>query len=134
MAEQHMHAWTHCGPCEDCVEEDWQLVQYGELRWEGYQHCPRNEVYACDRGTGVPPPEVRERILAREGSVHLAVGGPDGVPIALLRRVYGLSIAEAVAARTEGYRATPVEARYLMAAATAVATAADGGSAGPGRS
>lgn len=35
------------------------------------------------------------------------------MPIALLRRLYGLSIAEVVAARAEGYRATPVEARYL---------------------
>lgn len=128
-----MYGWTHCGPCEDCVEEDWQLVQDGELRWEGYQHCPRNEVYACDGGRGVPPPWVRERILAREGSVHLPVGGPDGVPIALLRRVYGLTIAEVVAARTEGYRATPVEARYLsVAAATAAAATATASAAGPG--
>ncbi|MEJ8642665.1 hypothetical protein WKI68_17185 [Streptomyces sp. MS1.HAVA.3] len=52
--------------------------------------------------------------MAREGTVHLPVGGPDGVPIALLRRVYGLSIAEVAAARTTGYRATPVEARYLL--------------------
>ncbi|MFC9825707.1 hypothetical protein ACFWG6_29815 [Streptomyces erythrochromogenes] len=54
-----------------------------------------------------------ECVLAREGAVHLPVGGPGGVPIALLRRLYGLSIAEVVAARAEGYRATPVEARYL---------------------
>ncbi|KOU66513.1 hypothetical protein [Streptomyces sp. IGB124] len=129
MAEQHMYAWTHCGPCEDCIEEDWQLVRDGELRWESNAHCPCCG-QACDRGAGVPPPWVRERILAREGSVHLAVGGPDGVPIALLRRVYGLSLAEVVAARAEGYRATPVEARYLTALGGA--TAAGEGTGGPG--
>ncbi|APU41969.1 MULTISPECIES: hypothetical protein [unclassified Streptomyces] len=149
MAEQQTYGRTHCGPCEECVEEEWQLVREdGELGWEGYQHCPRYEVYACDRGRGIPPPWVRERVLAREGAVHLAVGGPDGIPIALLRRVYGLSIAEVLAARTAGYRATPVEARYLTAAAraaaptsatatyaataTATATTAGGGPAGPG--
>ncbi|MFE7186936.1 hypothetical protein [Streptomyces erythrochromogenes] len=113
MAEQQMSGVLHCEPCEECVREEWQFVRDGELRWEGYDHCPRYEIYACDRGRGVPPPWIRERILAREGSVHLCVGGSDGVPIALLRRVYGLSIAEVVAARAEGYRATPVEARYL---------------------
>ncbi|MFE6909774.1 hypothetical protein [Streptomyces erythrochromogenes] len=117
MAEQQMSLILHCEPCEECVREEWQFVRHGELRWEGYDHCRRYEVYACDRGRGVPPPWVRERILAREGAVHLSVGGPDGVPIALLRRVYGLSIAEVVAARAEGYRATPVEARYLTRAA-----------------
>ncbi|MFJ6483182.1 MULTISPECIES: hypothetical protein [unclassified Streptomyces] len=33
-----------------------------------------------------------------EGAVHLPVGGPDGVPIARLRRMYGLTIAEVAAA------------------------------------
>ncbi|MGW6984973.1 hypothetical protein ACWGE1_36890 [Streptomyces sp. NPDC054932] len=113
MAEQQMHATFHREPCEDCVREDWQFIRDGELHWEGYEHCRRYGSYACDGGRGVPPTPVRERILAREGAVHLPVGGPDGVPIALLRRVYGLSIAEVVAARAAGYRATPVEARYL---------------------
>ncbi|MEV7446456.1 hypothetical protein AB0O22_35820 [Streptomyces sp. NPDC091204] len=95
MAEQQMYLTLHCEPCEECVQEDWQFIRDGELRWEGFEHCPRYEVHACDDGRGVP------------------VGGPDGVPIALLRRVYGLTIAEVAAARKTGYRATPVEARYL---------------------
>ncbi|MEU8778792.1 hypothetical protein [Streptomyces sp. NPDC048606] len=115
MVERQMYVVLHCEPCEECVREERQYVEGGELRWEATEHCPRYEVLACDRGRGVPPPWIREAILAREGAVHLSVGGPDGVPIALLRRVYGLSIAEVVAARTRGYRATPVEARYLTA-------------------
>ncbi|MFD6110682.1 hypothetical protein ACFWG0_11320 [Streptomyces yangpuensis] len=115
MAEQQMYGVTHCEPCEECVREEWQSIREGALRWEAYEYCPRCLVQACDRGRGVPPPWIRERILAREGAVHLPVGGPGGVPIALLRRVYGLSIAEVVAAREQGYRATPVEARYLTA-------------------
>ncbi|MEU9254062.1 hypothetical protein AB0D66_19650 [Streptomyces sp. NPDC048270] len=114
MAEREMYATLHCEPCEECVEEDWQLIRDGELHWEGTMHCPRYEVYACDRGRGVPPPWVRDRIVAREGTVLLPVGGPDGVPVALLRRVYRLTVAEVVAAREAGYRATPVEARYLL--------------------
>ncbi|CAM5374590.1 hypothetical protein SAVIM40S_01551 [Streptomyces avidinii] len=109
-----MYAVLHCEPCEECVQEDWQFIEGGELRWRGYEHCPRYEVYACDDGRGVPPPWVRERIVASDGTVHLPVGGPDGVPVALLRRVYGLTIAEVVAARTAGWWATPVEARYLL--------------------
>ncbi|MEU7731026.1 hypothetical protein AB0B78_38375 [Streptomyces sp. NPDC040724] len=114
MAEQQVYATLHCEPCEECVREDWQFIQDGELQWAGFDHCPRYEMYACDQGRGVPPPSVRERIVAREGTVHLPVGGPDGVPIALLRRVYRLTIAEVAAARKTGYRATPVEARYLL--------------------
>ncbi|MEU9236460.1 hypothetical protein [Streptomyces subrutilus] len=130
MAEQQMYATFHCGPCEECVQEDRQLIRDGELHWEGSLHCPRHEVYACDRGRGVPPPWVRDRIVAREGTVHLPVGGPDGVPVALLRRVYGLTIAETAAARTTGWRATPVEARLLTTPATA--SRAAGGPTGPG--
>lgn len=112
-----MYAVLHCEPCEECVREEWQSIVDGELRREAYEACTRHPFQACERGRGVPPPWIRERVLAREGTVRLPVGGPDGVPIALLRRVYGLSIAEVVAARAEGYRATPVEARYLTAAA-----------------
>ncbi|WP_030850399.1 hypothetical protein [Streptomyces sp. NRRL F-4474] len=119
MAEQQRDGVAHCEPCEECVQEQWQSVEGGELRWEAYESCGRYPFQACDRGRGVPPPWIRERILARDGSVRLTVGGPDGVPIALLRRVYGLSIAEVVAARAAGYRATPVEARYLTAPAAA---------------
>ncbi|RSS51649.1 hypothetical protein EF912_20550 [Streptomyces sp. WAC07061] len=117
MAEQQMYAFLHCEPCEECVREEWQSIQDGRLRWEAYDYCPRYAVQACDRGWGVPPPEVRERIVAREGTVHLPVGGPDGVSMALLREVYGLTIAEVMNARATGWRVTPVEARYLAASA-----------------
>ncbi|MGW7103799.1 hypothetical protein [Streptomyces sp. NPDC054838] len=113
MAEQPMTAMLHCGPCEECVDEEWQTVEDGELRRYAEESCPRCAVRACDRGRGVPPPWIRERTAAREGTVHLPVGGSDGVPIALLRQAYGLSITEVVAARADGWRATPVEARYL---------------------
>ncbi|MBW5485570.1 hypothetical protein [Streptomyces bambusae] len=113
MTEQQLYASLHCEPCEECVREERQSVQDGRLRWEAYDYCPRYSVQACDRGWGVPPPWVRERIVAREGTVHLPVGGPDGVPIALLRTVYGLTIAETAAARATGWYATPTEARYL---------------------
>ncbi|MFJ8564737.1 MULTISPECIES: hypothetical protein [unclassified Streptomyces] len=132
MSEQQMYVVLHCEPCEECVQEDWQFIEDGELRWRGYEHCPRYEAYACDDGRGVPAPWIRERILAREGAVHLAVGGPGGVPVALLRRVYGLTIAEVVAARTAGWRATPVEARYLTGSAPTPPTASGAGPAGPG--
>ncbi|MFD7784538.1 hypothetical protein ACFV4Q_15790 [Streptomyces nojiriensis] len=133
MAEQQMYLTLHCEPCEDCVQEDWQFIRDGELHWAGFEHCPQCEVYVCDDGRGVPPPRIRERIVAREGTVHLPVGGPGGVPIALLRRVYGLGIAEVAAARKTGYRATPVEARYLSDAATRpTATTSAAGPGAPG--
>ncbi|MFG2980458.1 hypothetical protein ACGFYQ_04270 [Streptomyces sp. NPDC048258] len=130
MAEQQMYATLHCEPCAECAQEQWQSIDDGRLRWEAYEYCPRYAVQACARGRGVPPPWIRERIIAREGTVHLPVGGADGVPIALLRRVYGLTIAEVVAARTTGWRATPVEARLLMESVRTPARA--GGPAGPG--
>lgn len=113
MAEQQMDGILHCEPCEECVQEAWQSIENGTLRWEAWDSCSRYVFQACDRGRGVPPPWIRERIVADEGTVHLPVGGPAGVPIALLRRVYGLTIAEVVAARASGWRATPTEARYL---------------------
>ncbi|MFF4446863.1 hypothetical protein [Streptomyces sp. NPDC001502] len=95
---------------------------------------PEQEMYAVrwrDRGRGVPPPWIRERTVAREGTVHLPAGGPDGVPVAVLRRVYGLPIAEVAAARKAGHRATPVEARYLSDP-DAVTTTSAAGPGGPG--
>lgn len=116
MAEQEMYGVLHCEPCEECVEEAWQLIGAGGLYWESSFSCSRYGIQACDWGQGVPPPEVREGIVAREGTVHLAVGGADGVPVGVLRRVYRLSIAEVMAARRTGCRATPMEARYLRSA------------------
>ncbi|MFI8498013.1 hypothetical protein ACIGFK_05865 [Streptomyces sp. NPDC085524] len=119
MAEQWMDGYAHCEPCEECVQEAWQVIDGGVLRWEAYDFCPSDGSLACDRGRGVPPPWIRERIVALEGTVRLPVGGPDGVPIALLRRVYGLTIAEVAAARATGWEATPVEARFLAESAGA---------------
>ncbi|MFJ4778647.1 hypothetical protein [Streptomyces sp. NPDC088762] len=123
MAEQQTDGHAHCAPCGECVQEAWQSLEDGTLRWEAYDSCPRYAFQACDRGRGVPPPWIRERIVAREGTVRLPVGGPDGVPIALLRRVYGLTIAEVTAARATGWEATRVEAVLLSSAS---------GPAGPG--
>lgn len=128
MAEQRKYAILHCEPCDACVREERQFLEDGLLRWEAYEYCPRYAVQSCDRGRGVPPPWVRERVVAREGTVHLPVGGSDGVPLALLRRMYGLTVAQVVAARTAGRRATPVEARLLAepAAPTAAGPAEPG--------
>lgn len=124
MAEQQAYVTLHCEPCGECVEEERQYIRDAELHWEGTHRCPRVEVHACDRGRGVPPPWIRERIAAREGAVRLPVGGPRGVPVAVLRRDYGLTMAETAAARTTGWLATPVEARLL--------TESDGGAFSPG--
>ncbi|MFD7263378.1 hypothetical protein [Streptomyces sp. NPDC059874] len=110
---------SHCEPCEACRFEAWQHVVDGRLRWEESQYCPAYGVQACGGGWGPAPDWVRERIVAREGTVRLPVGAPDGVPIALLRRVYGLTIGEVVAARATGWEATPVEARLLAGPAAA---------------
>ncbi|MFF4421430.1 hypothetical protein ACFY04_11690 [Streptomyces sp. NPDC001549] len=111
--EQEMYVVLHCEPCGECVDDDRQSIEDGQLCWASSYVCPRYAVQWRDRGRGVPPPWIRERIVAREGAVHLPAGGLDGVPVAVLRRVYGLTIAEVTAARKSGHRATPVEARYL---------------------
>ncbi|MFE1871971.1 hypothetical protein ACFW9N_13890 [Streptomyces sp. NPDC059496] len=113
MTEQRMYAVLHCEPCDECAHDDRQFIEDGQLSWESSYVCTRYDVRWSGRGRGVPPLPVRERIVEREGTVHLPVGGFGGVPIALLRQVYGLTVAEVVAARKAGYRATPVEARYL---------------------
>ncbi len=105
-----MYGVTHCEPCEECVREEWQSIRDGALRWEAYEYCPRYLVQACEQGRGIPPPWIRERILAREGAVHLPVGGPGGVPIALGARRAALGpAADAEAAGTP--RAPGVGAR-----------------------
>ncbi|MFJ4859855.1 hypothetical protein [Streptomyces sp. NPDC088748] len=80
MSEQQMYVVLHCEPCEECVQEDWQFIEDGELRWRGYEHCPRYEAYACDDGRGVPAPWIRERILAREGASTSRSADPAGCP------------------------------------------------------
>ncbi|MFA7765075.1 hypothetical protein [Streptomyces sp. NRRL S-448] len=110
--EQEVYVVLHCQPCEECVQDGRQSIEGGQPSWESSYACPRYAVQWCGRGRGVPPPWIRERIVAREGTVHLPVGGLDGVPVGLLRGVYGLTIAEVAAARKSGHRATPVGARY----------------------
>ncbi|MFG2622894.1 hypothetical protein ACGFXC_35310 [Streptomyces sp. NPDC048507] len=113
MAE--LFTTLHCEPCASCRFEAWQHVVYGRLRWEEQQYCPASGVQACDGGWGPPPPRVRERIVAAEGTVRLAAGGPDGVPLKAVRALYGLTLPELRAARRTGLAATPVEARLLRA-------------------
>ncbi|MEV7522349.1 hypothetical protein [Streptomyces sp. NPDC091371] len=111
MAEQF--ATLHCEPCEDCRFEAWQRIVDGRLRWEESHHCPAYGVQACGGGWGPPPPWVRERIVAGQGTVRLAVGGPDGLPLKAVRELYGLTLPELIAAREHGIEATPVEAELL---------------------
>ncbi|MFJ8018493.1 hypothetical protein [Streptomyces sp. NPDC096339] len=112
-----------CDPCESCRFEAWQRIVGGRLRWEESQECTAYGFIACGGGWGPPPPWVRERILAEEGAVRLAVGGPDGLPLKAVRELYGLTLPELIAAREHGIEATPVEARMLTSAE---------GTAGPG--
>ncbi|MGW1639489.1 hypothetical protein [Streptomyces lavendulae] len=103
----------HCEPCASCRSEAWQHVRDGRLRWEETQYCSASGIQACDGGWGPPPPWVRERIVAAEGTVRLAVGGPDGVPLKAVREVYGLTLAQLREARENGLQATAVEAELL---------------------
>ncbi|MFJ3515482.1 MULTISPECIES: hypothetical protein [unclassified Streptomyces] len=125
MAEQFMT--FHCTPCPSCRGESWQRIVDGRLRWEWQHSCPADGSQACDGGRGPGSDRVRAQILAEEGAVHLAVGGPDGLPLQAVRALYGLTLAELNRAREHGIDATPVEAQYL---AEAVRRAA--GPAGPG--
>ncbi|MCM1969168.1 hypothetical protein NC490_22920 [Streptomyces sp. G1] len=56
---------------------------------------------------------VRERIVAEEGTVRLPVGGPDGVPLKVVREWYGLTLPQLREVREHGLDATPVEAELL---------------------
>ncbi|MGW6405751.1 hypothetical protein ACWF95_01200 [Streptomyces vinaceus] len=110
MAE---HFAYHCMPCASCQDECWQRMVDGRLRWEWQHHCPVSRTQACGGGWGPAPDEVREEIVAREGTVRLAVGGPDGVPLAALRKLMHLSLPQLRQARAEGFAATPTEAALL---------------------
>ncbi|MFF4846678.1 hypothetical protein [Streptomyces sp. NPDC001194] len=68
---------------------------------------------ACGGGWGVPPPWIRERIIAAEGTVVLAVGGPDGLPLKAVRDMYALTLPQLREARAHGLYATPTEAELL---------------------
>ncbi|MFD8635788.1 hypothetical protein [Streptomyces sp. NPDC059533] len=115
---------THCGPCPHCRHEAWQRVVDGRLRWEESESCDAYAFYACGGGWGPPPSWVRERIVAEEGTVRLAVGGPDGLPLKAVRALYGLTLPELREAREHGIEATPVEARFLAESAAAGPTPA----------
>ncbi|MEU9717545.1 hypothetical protein [Streptomyces sp. NPDC047976] len=146
MAEQQMDGYMRCGPCPSCRFEAWQRVVDGRLRWEESQHCAESGTQACGGGWGPPPPWVRERIVAEEGTVRLAVGGPDGLPLKAVRALYGLTLPELREAREHGIEATPVEAGLLAERAAAAepgradssthpvppVTAPGSGPAGPG--
>ncbi|MGW6709723.1 hypothetical protein ACWGDE_33215 [Streptomyces sp. NPDC054956] len=111
MAEQI--GMTHCEPCDSCRHETWQWIVDGRLRWYDNYYCAEYEIYACDEGRGVPPPWIRERVVAAEGVVRLAVGGPDGVPLKVVREWYRLTLPELREVRERGLDATPVEAELL---------------------
>ncbi|MEW2413792.1 hypothetical protein AB0953_08715 [Streptomyces sp. NPDC046866] len=113
MAE--LFVTSPCEPCGSCRSEAWQVVVDGRLRWEQQEYCTAegHAYQACGGGWGPPPPRIRERILAGEGAVRLAVGGPDGVPLAAVRELYGLTLPQLRDARAYGIDATPVEAQWL---------------------
>ncbi|MFJ6794624.1 hypothetical protein [Streptomyces sp. NPDC091268] len=111
MAEQFVT--LHCTPCPSCRFDAGQRIADGRLRWEESQYCPAYGVEACGGGWGPGPEWVRARIAAREGTVRLAVGGADGVPLRAVREVYGLSLPQLREARARGLDATPVEAELL---------------------
>ncbi|MFG2877846.1 hypothetical protein ACGFYU_23075 [Streptomyces sp. NPDC048337] len=104
---------THCGPCPSCRYEAGQRVVNGRLRWDENEYCAATGIEACGGGWGPPPPWVRERIVAEEGTVRLPVGGPGGLRLKAVRELYGLTLPELIEAREHGIEATPVEARLL---------------------
>ncbi|MFE2146539.1 hypothetical protein ACFXA3_33245 [Streptomyces sp. NPDC059456] len=114
MAEHPMT--FHCTPCASCRDESWQRIVDGRLRWEWQHHCPVSGTQACGGGWGPAPEQIREEVVAREGTVRLEVGGPHGIPLKPLRELMALSLPELVHARTHGFEATPVEAALLRGA------------------
>ncbi|MFD5148858.1 hypothetical protein [Streptomyces sp. NPDC058401] len=103
----------HCEPCDSCRSEAWQHVVDGRLRWEDQFYCTAIGLQSCDGGWEPAPPWIREVIVAREGTVHLAVGGPDGAPLKAVREVLGLTLPELRRARADGIDVTPAEAAVL---------------------
>ncbi|MEV6956714.1 hypothetical protein [Streptomyces sp. NPDC051183] len=105
----------HGEPCDSCHNRVWQRLIDGRLRWYESSHCtdPANGYETSGGGWGPPPPWIRERIIAEEGAVRLAVGGPDGVPLALVRELYALTLPQLREARVHGLAATPLEAELL---------------------
>ncbi|MFD3330176.1 hypothetical protein [Streptomyces sp. NPDC058701] len=111
-------ATVPCAPCPRCVFHAWQLVEEGRLVWQSEWECGScgfgaPDVCNRDHGTGVPPADVREAVVAREGTVLLRVDGARAAALKVLRDVLGLTFPELAAVVRDGYRATPVEARHL---------------------
>ncbi|MER7461913.1 hypothetical protein [Streptomyces sp. NPDC097981] len=105
----------HCEPCESCRHQVWQRIIDGRLRWYESSYCTaEGRAYeSSGGGWGPPPPWIRERILRAQGTVHLAVGGPDGLPLQAVRELYALTVPQLREARAHGLPATPVEAELL---------------------
>lgn len=127
-------------PCPSCVFHAWQLVEEGRLVWRAEWECGSCAFGApdtCNRdeGTGVPPAYVREAVAAREGTVLLRVDGARPAALKVLRGALGLTLPELAAVVRDGYRATPVEARYLTDALRGAGWCPQGGpdATGPGR-
>ncbi|MGW7441453.1 hypothetical protein [Streptomyces sp. NPDC054849] len=109
---------SYCVPCPHCVFHAWQLIEGGRLGWEAEWQCDQCGLGApmpCtrDRGWGSVPAHVRAALVAAEGTVPLRVDGSGGAALKVFRDALGMTIQEALAVVRDGYRATPVEARYL---------------------
>ncbi|MGW0390331.1 hypothetical protein ACWDYJ_05390 [Streptomyces sp. NPDC003042] len=108
----------YCEPCPRCVFHAWQRIEDGRLHWACEWECDTCGFGApdvCNRehGQGPAPAHVRAAVVAREGTVLLRVDGSGGAALKVFRDALGMTIPEVLAAAREGYRATPVEARYL---------------------
>lgn len=124
-----------CEPCPRCVFHAWQRIEEGRLRWMSEWECDTcgfGAPQSCNRahGWGRPPEHVRAAVVAAEGTVVLRVGGRGGAGLKVFRDALGMTMQQLLAAVRDGYRATPVEARYLTEQLSAAAAAA--GPRGPG--
>uniref|UniRef100_A0AAU2JT00 Uncharacterized protein n=1 Tax=Streptomyces sp. NBC_00049 TaxID=2903617 RepID=A0AAU2JT00_9ACTN len=105
-------------PCPRCVFHAWQLIEQGRLCWMAEWECDtcafgNPDTCNRDHGRGPAPADVRAAVVAREGTVLLRVDGSGGAALKVFRDALGMTIRETLAAVRDGYRATPVEARYL---------------------
>lgn len=108
----------YCEPCPRCVFHAWQLIERGRLLWMSEWECDTcgfgaPETCSRSEGRGRPPEEVRAAVVAAEGTVLLRVGGSGGAALKVFRDSLGMTMQELLSAVRDGYRATPVEARYL---------------------
>ncbi|MCX4691256.1 hypothetical protein [Streptomyces sp. NBC_01408] len=110
-------ATSYCAPCPHCVFRARQRIEGGRLGWEAEWECDQCRIGEppCirDRGWGSVPAHVRAAVVAAEGTALLRVDGSGGAALKVFRDALGMTIREAVTAVRDGYRATPVEVRYL---------------------